>query len=313
MIALLAGAAGAFAQSYPSAKPIMIVCAQPPGSGPDTMARLYAEVMGRSMNQKILVSNQPGAGGVLAASTVAQAAPDGYTLLLVLNGTHTTIPHMQSLKFDPIKDFEFVSMLYSSSSILLVATKGPVKSFAELIDLAKTKPGGATYGSPAIGSPSHLMGALLAESTKIPMTHVAYRGGVPMLTDLVGGSIDFAFLSSLQALGQIEQGLVRAIAAADTRRFPQLPDVPTLAELGYGDVIVESWFGIAVPKGTPPDIIARLNAELQAASKDPAIIKRAEQDMATIRTGPRQEIDKLLAEDYARMGSAVKRLGVKSE
>jgi tripartite-type tricarboxylate transporter receptor subunit TctC len=309
---LLSGIAVAAAQSYPS-KPVMIICSQPPGSGPDTMVRLYAEVISRNVGQRILVSNHPGAGGVLAAANVAKAPPDGYTLLLVLNGTHIMVPAMQSVPFDPIKDFEFITLLYSSSGVLIVPTASPAKSFAELLDLARTKAGGVSYGSPAIGSPSHLMGAMLSESTHIPMTHVAYRGGTPLLVDLIGGLLDFTFISSVQALPHIAQGQVRALAVAGSSRLSLLPDVPTLGQLGHGDGVVESWFGIAAPKGTPPDIIAKVNAEFMKASQDPVIIKRAEEDSVSLRTGSPDEFLKLLNYDNDRLGSAVRRLGIKSE
>jgi tripartite-type tricarboxylate transporter receptor subunit TctC len=310
--ALCGGVVAAAAQAYPS-KPITLVCGQPPGSGPDIMSRLFAEIIGRSLGQRVLVLNRTGSGGIVAASSVAQAPPDGYTLLLVLNGTHTTVPAMQTMPFDPIKDFEFISLLYSSSGVLLVPAKSSAKTMSDFLSYARNKPGGISYGSPAIGSPAHLMGALLSESTGIPMTHVGYRGGSQIMIDLGAGMLDMTFTSSVQALPLIAQGQVRPLAVASETRLTQLPDVPTLKELGLGNVSVESWFGIAAPKGTPADIVARLNAELVKAAKDPLIVKPAEQDGVTLRTGPQEEIVKLLAADYDRLGGAVKRLQIKAE
>jgi tripartite-type tricarboxylate transporter receptor subunit TctC len=308
----MTGTVGARAETYPS-KPITIYCAQPPGSGPDTMARLYAEVMGRNMGQRILVVNQPGAAGTLAASTVSKAAPDGYTVLLVLGAVHTVVPAMQNLPFDPINDFKLISLLYISSGVLVVPPSSPAKNFAELASLLKSKGANATYGSPSLGSPGHVQAALLAEKLGVPAKNVSYRGGAQMMTDLIGGLLDYAFLSTVQAIAPINQHQARGIAIGTTTRMKALPDVPTLAELGYGDVVVDSWFGVAAPKGTPPEIIARLNAELRAASSDSAIVKRAEADQVAIVTGTSEEADKFLADDFVRMGNAVKRLGIKSE
>jgi tripartite-type tricarboxylate transporter receptor subunit TctC len=300
------------AQAYPS-KPITIVCAQPPGSGPDTMLRLFAEVMGRNMGQRILVVNQPGAGGALAATTVAKAAPDGYTLLLVLGGMHTIAAAFQKMPFDPIKDFTFISLLYSSSGVLLVPPNSPATDFAGLVKLVKEKGANATYGSPAIGSPGHLQGALLAEKIGAPAKNVSYRGGSQLMMDLTGGLIDYAFLSTVQSIAPVQQHQARALAVGTESRVDALPGVPTLKELGYGDVAVDSWFGIGGPAGLPPEIVKKIGEELVAAAKDPSIIARAKTDDVALIPGSQDAIMKLLAADRERLGGAVKRLGIKAE
>lgn len=304
--------ASALAQSYPS-KPITILCGQPAGSGPDIMTRVFAEVMSQNMGQRVLVSNRAGSGGLIAAQAAAQAAPDGYTLLLVLSGAHTAVPAMQKVPYDPVKDFEFISMLYASSGVLMVNANNPAKTLAELIANARKSDDGLKFGSPAIGSPAHLMAALFGEALKIPVTNVGYRGGGQILTDLIGGLLDFTFTSSVQALPQIKQGQVRPLAVAGPVRLKQLPDTPTLAESGLRHVAIESWFGMAAPKGTPKEIIDRLNAELVKAAKDPAIIRRAEEDSVALRIGPPAEIMKVLLDEADRLGGAVKRLNIKPE
>ena len=303
---------GAMAQTYPS-KPITIICGQPAGSGPDIMSRIFAESMGQSMGQRVLVNNRAGSGGIIAAEAVAKAAPDGYTLLLALSGLHTTVPAMQTVPFDPIKDFEFISLIYASSGVMLISAKNPAKTLPEVLAYARNKPGGISYGSPAIGSPAHLMGALLSESTGIPMQHIGYRGGPQIMIEVVSGILDTTFTSSVQALPQIAQGQLRPLATAASTRLKLLPDVPTLAELGYGTAAVESWFGLAAPKGTPGDIIARLGAEVVKASKEPATMKRAEQDGVTLTAGSREDFMKLVLSDYDRLGRAVRRLNIKAE
>ena len=305
-------AGSALAQAYP-AKPITVVVAQPPGSGPDTMMRLFAEVMSRNMGQRVLVVNQPGAGGSLAATTVAKAAPDGYTLLLVLGALHTIGPAMTKLPFDAINDFTFISLLYLSSGVLLVPPQSPAKNLGELAQLLKQKGANATYGSPGIGSPGHFQGALLAEKIGAPAKHVAYRGGPQLMTDLTGGLIDYAFISTLGALAPIAQHQARGIAVGSDERVSALPDVPTLKELGYGDVAFDTWSGVGGPKGLPPAIVSRVGAELVAAASDPQVKQRAEADHVTLLPGSPDAFQKLLASDYERVRGAVKRLELKAE
>ncbi len=310
LLAVLAGTA--HAQDYPS-RPILILCGQPPGSGPDTMIRIYAEVIGRNVGQRVVVDNRTGAGGILAANALTQAQPDGYTLLLALGGMHTIVPAMQRLPFDPIKDFEFITLLYASSGLLLVPATSPVKSFGELVTYIKSKSGGASYGTPGIGSPAHLMSAMLADRLGVPMTHIPYKGGGQIIVDLIAGRMDFTFLSSVQAKPHVQEGTVRALAVGGPKRMDWLPDVPTLADLGYEDVTIQSWFGIAAPKGTPDTVTARVRDEFIKASADPMIIRRAAEDSATIMTGSQQDMLKLLAYDYDRLGKAVRGFGIKAD
>jgi tripartite-type tricarboxylate transporter receptor subunit TctC len=309
---LMFAAAGAFAQAYPS-RPVTILCGQPAGGGPDLIARVFAESMSQSMGQRVLVVNRTGAGGIVAAQALIQAAPDGYTLMLVLGAMHTILAHMQPLPFDPIRDFEFISLLHASSGVMLVSAKNPARTLGDFIAYSRSKPGGATYGSPATGSPAHLMGALLSSSAQAPMLHVPYKGGNQAMIEVMGGLIDVVFSSSVLALPQISQGQLRPLAVAAPARLKQLPDVPTFQELGYGDAAVESWFGMAAPRGTPAEIIARINAELSKAARDPAVIKRAEADGVSLRTGSREQIQKLLVSDHERLGQAVRRLQIKAE
>jgi tripartite-type tricarboxylate transporter receptor subunit TctC len=310
--ALVCGIAGAHAQAYPS-KPITIVCAQPPGSGPDTMLRLFAAVMARSMKQPVLVVNQPGAGGTLAAYRVVQAPPDGYTLLLALGGMHTIGAAMEKMPFDPINDFTFISLMYASSGVLLVPPQSPAKTFAELAALLKQKGSNGTYGSPAIGSPAHLQGALLAERLGAATKHVAYRGGSQLLMDLTGGLIDFAFLSTLQSIAPVAQNQARALAVGSDTRIKAMPDVPTLKELGYGDLAIDSWFGIAGPKNLPPEVVKRIDAEVSAAAKDASVQNRARADDVALLPGSQAAFMKLLTFDYERVSNIVKRLDIKAE
>jgi len=305
-------AAAVHAQDYPS-RPILILCGQPAGSGPDTMVRIYADVIGKNVGQHVVVDNRAGAGGIVAANALTQAQPDGHTLLLALGGMHTIVPAMQRLPFDPIKDFEFITLLYASSGLLLVPASSPVKTFAEFATYIKSKSDGISYGTPGIGSPAHLMSAMLADRLGVPMTHIPYKGGGQIIVDLIAGRMDFTFISSVQAKPQVQEGTVRALAVGGPKRMDWLPDVPTLADLGYDDVTIQSWFGIAAPKGTPDAVTARIRDEFIKASADPTIIRRANEDSATIMTGPQQELLKLLTYDHDRLGKAVRGFGIKAD
>jgi tripartite-type tricarboxylate transporter receptor subunit TctC len=308
----VAGANRALPQAYP-AKPITVIVAQPPGSGPDTIMRLFAEVMSRDLGQRVLVVNQPGAGGALAATTAVKAAPDGYTLLLVLGALHTIGPAMQKLPFDAIKDFSFISLLYASSGVLLVPPQSPANNLAELVELLKRKGANATYGSPALGSPGHFQGALLAEKIDVPAKHVAYRGGPQLLTDLTGGLLDYAFISTIGAIAPIAQHQARGIAVGSDERVSALPDVPTLKELGFGDVAFDSWLGLGGPKGLPPEVISRIGRALAAAAEDGQVKQRAAADHVALLPGSQDAFLKLLASDTERVTAVVKRLGMKAE
>jgi tripartite-type tricarboxylate transporter receptor subunit TctC len=216
--ALVLFAGVARAQDYP-ARPILILCGQPAGSGPDTMIRLYADAIGKNVGQRLVVDNRAGAGGIVAANALTQAQPDGYTLLVALGGMHTIVPALQHLPFDPINDFEFITLLYASSGLLLVPAASPAKSFGEFIAYVKAKPGGASYGTPGLGSPAHLMSAMLADRLGVPMTHIPYKGGGQIIVDLIAGRMDFAFISSVQAKPHVREGTVRALAVGGPRRM----------------------------------------------------------------------------------------------
>jgi tripartite-type tricarboxylate transporter receptor subunit TctC len=300
------------AQDFPT-RPIVVLIGQPAASGPDIMMRLYGEVIGKSVGQRIVIDNRTGAGGIVAATALVQAPPDGHTLLIALGGMHTIIPAMQKMPFDPINDFNFITLFYSSSGLLLVPAASPAKTFADLAAHLKSKPNGGSYATPGIGSPAHLMSALLQEKLGVPMTHIPYRGGGQVIMDLLADRFDFTFVSSVQSKPHILDGKVRALAVGGPRRIDWLPDVPTLAELGYGDVTLESWFGIAAPKATPKPITDKIHNEFLKASQDPFIIKRAAEEGATIRTGPTEEFTKLLMADYERLGAAVRRFGIRAD
>jgi len=310
----LAGAAGVVhAQAFPS-RPITIVIPFPPGGISDNSTRVIAQKAQVGLGQPIVIENRPGAGGQIGADVVKGAKPDGHTLYLANIGSHGINQSLYSkLSYDPIRDFEPVTLLFSSPTLVVVPAASPVKSMAELIAYAKTKPGKASYGSQSIGSGGHLSGEIVKMKNGLDLIHVPYKGSAPALTDLVAGRIDFLFDPITTALPFVKDGKLRALAITDDKRSPLLPDVPTLAELGYVGYDVNPWFGLAAPAGTPRPIIDRLNAEFAKAAKDPEVVKRlADQGIEATSMTPEQFAAFIRAET-ARWTEVVKSSGAKAD
>jgi tripartite-type tricarboxylate transporter receptor subunit TctC len=310
----LAGAAGVVhGQAFPS-RPITIVIPFPPGGISDNSTRVIAQKAQVGLGQPIVIENRPGAGGQIGADVVKGAKPDGHTLYLANIGSHGINQSLYSkLSYDPTKDFEPITILFGSPNLLVVPASSPVKSMAELIAYAKTKPGKASYGSQSIGSGGHLSGEIVKAKNGLDLVHVPYKGSAPVLTDLVAGRIDFLFDPITTALPFVKDGKLRALAITSDKRSPLMPDVPTLAELGYVGYDVNPWFGLAAPAGTPRPIIDRLNAEFSRAAKDPEVVKRlADQGIEAMSMTPEQFAAFIRAET-ARWTEVVKISGAKAD
>jgi tripartite-type tricarboxylate transporter receptor subunit TctC len=308
----LIGLAAAHGQSFPN-KPIKILVSQAAGSGPDTIMRLYAEAISRSIGPRVLIENRVAGGGVAAAVGLKQSPPDGYTLLLALTIVHTALPEVQKWPFDPITDFEPITPLYVSSGVLLVPASSDVRSMKDLATFAISKPNGLSYGSPAYGSPAHLMGVLLQDKIGAKMTHIPYRGGGALTVDFLAGQMDFTILSYLQAKPLLEQQKARALAVASQERLAGLSDVPTFAEAGFADVAVPSWYGIVAPKDTPANIGLRLRAEFQKASQDPLVAKRMKDENLQVLSGTAQDLANMIRSDIEKLGPLLKAHGIRAE
>lgn len=274
----LLAAAGVPAQpAYPAAKPITFVVPSPPGGAVDVLARALANEMSRQMGQTILVENRAGAGGMLAAQMVAQAAPDGYTLLVTHSGPVLTTPYMvANVRYDVRRDFAFVSQLCTGSLVLAVNAAVPARNMKEFLAWAGQNKGKFGYGSYGVGSSGHLMSAYLDQSRKLDMTHVAYKGEAPLLQDLAGGQVQWAVMTSGVLAPQIQGGRVRAIAILGNQRLDDLPGVPTMAEAGLPDPEFRplGWAGVLAPAQTPPAVLARLEHEVRAATQTTAMKAR---------------------------------------
>ena len=307
----LAVAAAAQAQPYP-AKPIKLVVGFPAGGATDTTARLIAQRMQAALGQTIVVENIGGAGGSIAAKQVATAAPDGYTLMMTTTSAFGTQPRLYKLDYDPVKAFAPVATLVVDKSVLVVGPSWPVKSMQELLAQAKAAPGQFNYGS-AIGIGPHFVFELFKYKAKVDIVHVPYRGGGPMITDLIGGQIH-ATVNGKSVLRQhIATGKVRALAVSAPRRWDDMPDVPTLMELGLLDAPYDTVFGIVAPAGLPAPIVERLNAVinegLRSAEMRTSLDKLGIEPFVTTPA----EFAALVAEEAPRWSEAVALTGIKAQ
>ena len=263
----------AIAQAWPS-KAITIVVPFPAGGTTDLITRPIAQKLSEALKQPVIVDNRGGAGGTLGASLVARAAPDGYTLLVgaVHHTIATTLYKKMPYSFE--KDFAPITVLAFVPNIVVVNPSVQAKNVQELIALTKTKPGGVTYGSAGSGTSHHMAAELFKTMAKVDMQHVPYKGGGPMMNDLMGGQIDVAFETAASATPAIKAGKIRPLAITTAKRSPVLPDLPTVAESGLPGYEVLTWYGLLAPAGTPKEIVVRLNAEVSRILQMPDIKRR---------------------------------------
>ena len=287
----------------------------PPGGSVDIMARQYSEPLSRVLGVPIVVENRPGAGGSVGAQYVARAKADGYTLVVSSQSSHLANPLTQpQVGYDPVKDFENIAILGRLPNALVVHSSLPFKTFKEFIDYAKKNPGKLNYGSGGVGSMGQLNVEMLKASTGAFTTHIPYRGGTPLITAVLGNEVQFILDNLVIMLPHIQAGKVRALAVANDQRLPQLPDVPTLAEVGYPQLNLTSWIGIAAPAGTPDAAVRTLHKAVRQVAASPAMIANLK-DRGVI---PPEEMtpaafEKMMAERMVKFGEVVKRAGIKAE
>ena len=287
----------------------------PPGGSVDIMARQYSEPLSRVLGVPIVVENRPGAGGSVGAQYVARAKADGYTLVVSSQSSHLANPLTQpQVGYDPVKDFENIAILGRLPNALVVHSSLPFKTFKEFIDYAKKNPGKLNYGSGGVGSMGQLNVEMLKASTGAFTTHIPYRGGTPLITAVLGNEVQFILDNLVIMLPHIQAGKVRALAVANDQRLPQLPDLPTLAEVGYPQLNLTSWIGIAAPAGTPDAAVQTLHKAVRQVAASPAMIANLK-DRGVI---PPEEMtpaafEKMMAERMVKFGDVVKRAGIKAE
>ena len=262
------------AQSFPN-KSIRIIVPQLPGGGNDTIARMIAQKLTLTLKQQVVVDNRPGAGGLIGADLAAKAAPDGYTLLLGNVATLAIIPNVQQkVPYDPVKDFEPISLIASAPLLVVVHPSLPVRSVKQLIALARAKPGQLNYASNGVGSSTHLANAMFNMMTGTKMVHVPYKGLSAAATDLLSGQVQLMFSSAVAMMPHVKAERLRAIAMTGAQRSAAIPDVPTVAEAGVPGYEAGSWYGILAPAGTARSTVELLSRDIAAATKSPDIVER---------------------------------------
>ncbi len=298
---------------YPS-KAIRFVVPFPPGGGNDTIARLVGQQMSSSIGQQVLIDNRPGAAGALGAQVAASAPADGYTLFLAGVGSHGLNSNLRKkLPYDPIKDFDAISLIASAPLLVVVHPSLPVKNVKDLISLAKSKPGVINYASNGAGGSSHMAVELFDMLAGTKMTHVPYKGLAPALTELLSGEVQVMFSSAVAMLPQVKAGKLRAIAMTGAKRSAAIPDVPTVAESGLKGYETGSWYGVLVPAGTPKYAIDKLSAEVIRITKSPAITnKLVEEAVIPVGSTP-AEFTAYIKSEIARWGKVIKQAGLKIE
>jgi tripartite-type tricarboxylate transporter receptor subunit TctC len=303
-------AASAVHSQYPS-KPVRMIVTYPPGGGADTMARLIAPKMSEGLGQTVVVENRPGASGTIAADAVAKAAPDGYTLMLDASSYAVNPALYPKLAYDPAKAFAPVSLLVVFPNVLVVNPAFPVASVKDLVDLAKKKPGSVSYASSGNGSAQHLAAELFRLQAGVDMVHVPYKGGGPAMTDVMGGQVPVFFANMASGLPHVKSGKLKAVASTGSKRSPNVPGLPTVAESGLPGYEVYEWNAVFAPAGTPDAAIARLHVEIAKALQSPDVRERVAALGGEIRaTGP-VETDAWIRGQTAKWSKVVKDAGIK--
>jgi tripartite-type tricarboxylate transporter receptor subunit TctC len=319
MLSLVAGGGTVLAQperkgaagNYP-VRPIRLIVPVPPGGSSDASARILGQKLTESLGQQVIVDNRAGAAEIIGTDIVAKANPDGYSVVLV-SLRYSVNPSLLKLPYDPVRDFEPVTMTAAVGNVLVVNAKTPEKSVKEIIALAKQRPGELTFASSGMGGAPHLIGEFFALETSVKLSHIAYKGGGPAIADLVGGNVFMSFASMTSALPFIKAGRLRPMAVSSRERSAQLLDVPTMIEAGVPNLEVRDWQGILAPRGTPKATVDKLAGEMSRILKQPetrAIYANA--GMEIIASTP-QEFRESIASEIKRWARVVKAAEIKAQ
>jgi len=303
--------APAFADTWPS-KPVKLIVTFVPGGGADIIGRYVAKHLGDALGQPVIVENKPGAGGLIGVQAGLAAPADGYTFVLI-SSSYTVNPSLYKLKFDPVNDITPVVQVSKGPLLVVANTKLPATNIKELVALGKAKQGALNYASSGQGSLLHLAAAQFADEAGFDMSHVPYKGGGAALTDLVAGQVDLYFAATASAMPFVKSGKLRALAVTTEERIPALPDVPTIAESGFKGYEATLWYGIIAPTGLPPEILRRMNAEVNkvlAMKETPA---KLEVDGALPGGGTPAAFQAVIAREIPKWGKVVRKIGIQPE
>jgi tripartite-type tricarboxylate transporter receptor subunit TctC len=311
--ALCAACLGAVhAQSYPN-KPVKLIVPFAPGGFTDVVARILGQRLSTAMGQQFVIENKAGAGSIIGTDFVAKSAPDGYTLVMI-STTHVISPWIyKTVPYDPLKSFVAVTKLVDSPYVLLVNPKVPARNVQEFVALAKAAPNTIHYASSGNGSSQHLMGGLFASMTGAPIKHVPYKGSAGAANDLVAGIVESSFAGVPNALAQVPQGRLKALAVTTAKRIPQLPDVPTLQEAGVPGYEASVWLALLAPAGTPREIVTKLNSEIGKLMSSPDTRKALYDARVEVSPSTPEAMTEYMAQELVRWGKVVKETGIKLE
>ncbi|MBI3702568.1 MAG: tripartite tricarboxylate transporter substrate binding protein [Rhizobiales bacterium] len=299
------------AETYPS-RPIKLVVPFPPGGPNDIIARVIGQRMSELLGQQIVIDNRGGAGGVVGTDAVAKAAPDGYTIGICSAGAIAISASLvEKVPYDSTKDLTPITLVATVPELLVVPESLPVKTFQELVAMAKAQPGKLNFASSGPGSMPHLAGELLKINAKIDIVHVPYRGAAPAVNDLLGGQVQMVFLDTPVLLPHIKSGKFRALAVAAKERAPSVPDVPTMGELGLASVDAENWYGMVGPANLPKDIVDKLNKAAADAMKSPEVIAKLSPQGAKLVGDSPEKFGAFIKSEIVKWGAVVKASGAK--
>ena len=312
--ALVLGVSIAIAQEAYPTKPVRFIAPFPPGGTTDVLSRILAQKLTDTLGRQVLVDNRAGAAGNIGHEIAAKTAPDGYTLLMSSNVALVTNPHLyKRLGFDPLNDFAPISVVGKAGNVLVVHPSVPAHNVAQLLALARAKPGQLNFGSGGRGTGAHVAGEILKTATGINIVHVPFKGGILAVIDLVAGQIDMIFSDMVPAVPQIKGGKLRALAFTSEQRSPTLPDLPTMAEAGVKEPIPDTWWAVLAPRGTPAAIINRLNGELAQIVKLPDVREKyTGLGVFTVHTTPERVLE-LVRIETPKMSKVLKAAGVEPD
>jgi tripartite-type tricarboxylate transporter receptor subunit TctC len=313
LAALCLGLSAAQAQTYPN-KPIRLVVGFAPGGNTDTVARVVGQKLGERLGQQVIIENKAGAGGTIGTAEVARAAPDGYTLTMGTTTTHAiAVAAYAKLPYDPVADFEPIALVANAPYLLVVNSSLPAKDLKEFIALVKSQPGKLNYGSAGQATTTHLVMATLATRAGLDMVHVPFKGNAPATTAVLANQVEILFGALPPLLPHVSSGRLRALAISSGKRSPSLPAIPTVAEAGFPDFDISLWLGFFAPKGTPPAIIKRLEAELLHIAQSPELKDLLEKQGLEPYANGAAELGKLVRSEITTYQSVFKAANIKME
>ncbi|MBW3656327.1 MAG: tripartite tricarboxylate transporter substrate binding protein [Gemmatimonadetes bacterium] len=315
-----AAAAGAFAATAPASaqgdwpsKPVRIIVSFAPGGLTDLIGRALQPQLQETLGQPVMIDNKPGAGGTVAEGLLAKAAPDGHTLLLSADSVPAN-PHLiPNLPYDPLKDMTPISMLARIPLVLVANNNVPASSLQEFVSYAKSNAGKISYASPGVGTSNHLYFEVFKDLAGIEMPHIAYKGGGPAMTDLMGGHVQVMLISATLAAPQVAAGKVKALAVTSEKRAAQMPNVPTFAEAGFADFKPQQWTGLFVPSSTPPAVVSRITAEFERVVKSPEVAARLNQLNAEPVMSSQAEFSSMLRREHEVLGKLIRQRNIKAQ